>query len=127
MTASTREKSSQRNSSHSVSTTSAARPGRRLVGVGPQVQAVQVVGTARASASTVGSNAWTVAPSSARRCAICRLGESRRSSVLALKVRPHTATVAPSTEPPQAASTLDTTRASCSSLEAMAPASSEKS
>jgi hypothetical protein len=79
------------------------------------------------SASTVGSKARTVAPRPTRRWAICRLGESRRSSVLALKVRPQTAMVAPSTEPPHAVTTLATTRESCSSLDAMAPASSEKS
>ena len=44
MRARTREKSSQRNSSHSVSTTSTLRPRRRVVGVGSQVQPEQVVG-----------------------------------------------------------------------------------
>ena len=130
-------KSSQRNSSHSVSTTSAARPRGRLVGIGAQREADQVgrngvvVGPQRSVGTgltaTVGSKARTVAPRAARRWAICRLGESRRSSVLALKVRPQTPTVTPSSAPPHAASTLATTRASCCSLLAMAPAKSEKS
>ena len=47
----------------------------------------------RGRTATVGSKARTRAPRAARRWAICRLGESRRSSVLALKVRPHTPTV----------------------------------
>ena len=95
MTASTREKSSQRNSSHSVSTTSDPRPGRRLVGVGPQVQAPQVVGRLAPRRRPSGRRPGPWRPAAARRWPICRLGESRRSSVLALKVRPHTATRRP--------------------------------
>ena len=100
---STRAKSSQRNSSHSVSTTSTRAPGRRLVRVGTQLHAVQVRATSMSAVRRWGRRPARWRPRSARRWVICRLGESRRSSVLALKVRPHTATVTPSTDPPQAA------------------------
>ena len=102
------------------------RAGGGLVGVATQWRRSRSSGDS-AAGSTVGSNARTVAPDETSRSTICRLGESRRSSVLALKVSPHAAIVTWSTDPPHAASVLAMTRANCSSLEAIAPARSEKS
>ena len=48
-------------------------------------------------------------------------GDSRRSSVRALNVRPHTPIVLPSTSPPAASTTFPVTRSNCSSLTAMTP------
>ena len=45
----------------------------------------------------------------------------------ALNVRPHTASVTPSTEPPTMSTTLSATRSNCSSLTAITPSSRSKS
>ena len=81
--------------------------------------------------STVGSYACTVAPAASRACTIATLGESRRSSVPALNVRPSTPTVTPRNPAPggrpAAARTLATIRRRCSSLTSMTPFISVKS
>ena len=54
-------------------------------------------------------------------------GDSRRSSVRALNVRPHTAITLPATSPPAAAWILSVTRSNCSSLTATTPSRRSKS
>src|ERR1700737_2029413 len=56
-----------------------------------------------------------------------REGESRRSSVRALNVRPQTPTVLPSTLPPAAATILAAVRSYCSTLTWITPDSRPKS
>src|SRR5438552_3461670 len=57
-----------------------------------------------------GSKAWMRAPAAARAGRMARLGASRMSSVLGLKVRPSTARVLPARLPPQAAMILSAIR-----------------
>ena len=68
-----------------------------------------------------------MAPSSINRWVIAIDGESRRSSVRALKVRPQTARVLPAIVPPQARRTLATMRSRCSSLTVTTPRNRPKS
>ena len=81
----TRSKSSQRNSSHSVSSTTASAPLAASYASGRS----SMPGRRRACSPAAGSYACTIAPSSINERQITSAGESRRSSVSALNVRPH--------------------------------------
>ena len=54
-------------------------------------------------------------------------GDSRRSSVRALNVSPHTPMRLPSTEPPASSTIFEATRCSCSSFTVTTPLSRSKS
>ena len=97
----TRSKSSQRNSSHSVSSATHVGARRRVVRVGARRRARASSAGALLARGRVVRRARSRPASSSRR-AITSAGESRRSSVSALNVRPHTAIVAPASEPPAA-------------------------
>jgi len=111
-------------SGHSVRTTSASAPTQAATG---SVASSTAAGTGFRWTATVGSWACTAAPAASKRSTTSRAGESRRSSVPALKVKPQTATVRPARSPPTARRTLSTMRSNCWRLTSMALSRNRKS